>query len=162
MPLKLKLKLKQKLPDEILSPLIQHEKIKDVTEVKEVNKCSSFDPIHFEFKAMTQNSYYKKFRNKLVISKEGRTYREKIQNKISELTQITGQVALLLDFEFKDRRKRDLDNLHKCLIDAIKDRLIEDDDQVFKIFMTKKISQSSDRFTLRVVRPEQLEIRLTP
>ena len=40
---------------------------------------------------------------------------------------------------FKDKRKRDLDNYNKVLIDCLKNKLFEDDDQIYKLYMEKHI-----------------------
>lgn len=118
--------------------------------VRQDSTAENTTEITFNFKAMTQNSYYRKFRNRLIICKEGREYKSKIQKVIEdgEYKKIIGKVSLDLAFEFKDKRKRDLDNLHKCFIDAIKNILIEDDDMIYDIHMTKKIGQKDESIHL--------------
>ena len=100
--------------------------------------------IQLPIKALTQNLYYRKYRNRLVIGEKGREYRSAVLEMIEGMPQITGKVGLTLHFYFKDKRKRDLDNLHKCFIDCIKNRLIEDDDQVYSLEMHKHIGTKAD------------------
>ena len=79
----------------------------------------------FDLKAVSINTYYKKFRNRMVISKEGKAMKQFIHKQIEGEEQTKGPVKLTIFFEFKDKRKRDLDNLTKGFIDCIKDKLIE-------------------------------------
>ena len=101
--------------------------------------------IQLPIRALTQNLYYRKFRNRLIIGEKGREYKEKVTELTSGLPQICGKVGLDIHFYFKDKRKRDLDNLHKCFIDCIKNRLIEDDDRVYELSLHKHIGTGSDR-----------------
>lgn len=56
-----------------------------------------------------------------------------------------------MDFYFKDKRKRDLDNCLKPLLDILKNRVIEDDSQVEKI-TTRKLSSDNNRIDI-VIQP---------
>ena len=50
-----------------------------------------------------------------------------------------GRIRLEVKFMFKDKRKRDIDNYLKVLIDSIKGVLFEDDDQIYELMVTKEI-----------------------
>ena len=110
------------------------------------------EPIEFELdmKALTQNTYYKKYRNRIIIGEEGRKYKEQIHELTRQFPQILGPVGITLRFNFKDKRKRDLDNLHKCFIDSIKNRLIEDDDMVYQLNMSKTIGWSKNSIEVKI------------
>ena len=138
-------------PKPELKPPPPPDQVKDVESSETVIKPANNADIKFDFKAMTQNSYYRKFRNRLIISPEGKKYKAQIQERIKGIDKIYGKVGLILKFQFKDKRKRDLDNLHKCLIDALKNVLIEDDDQAYRLYMTKEIGTGHDCFSVRVV-----------
>lgn len=99
---------------------------------------------------LSQNAYYNHFRSRVSISKKGIEYRKIIQDNLPLDKKIHGPVKLSLIFNFKDKRKRDLDNLNKPLIDAIKNILIEDDDQVYELFMKKNISTNESSLTIIV------------
>lgn len=99
---------------------------------------------------LTQNAYYRKFRNRMVISERGRQYKEDIAQSIQQFPQIKGRVAIDLTFSFTDKRKRDLDNLHKCFIDCIKHKLIEDDDQVYALTLRKVMGARENGIDVRI------------
>lgn len=106
--------------------------------------------IHIEgLQALTQNSYYRTFRGSIVISERGRTYKEEIRKKLP-IDKIKGKVRMELFFGFRDKRKRDLDNLNKPLIDAMKNIIIEDDDQIWELIMKKEIGIGRDYITIKV------------
>lgn len=93
--------------------------------------------------ALTQNSYYRTFRGSIVISDRGRIFKDEIRKKLP-IDKIKGRVRMEMRFGFRDKRKRDLDNLNKPLIDAMKNIVIEDDDQIWELYMTKEIGIGRD------------------
>lgn len=56
-----------------------------------------------------------------IISTAGRKYHEIVKERFFDSAQnpISGEVIVTVDFYPPDRRKRDLDNLFKCLFDSI-------------------------------------------
>jgi crossover junction endodeoxyribonuclease RusA len=94
-----------------------------------------------DLQALSQNQYYMhslKKGSSVFLSSKGREYREKLREKLP-LQKIEGRVKLEIIAFFKDNRKRDLDNINKPLIDALKNFVIEDDDQIFELIMKKSI-----------------------
>lgn len=65
------------------------------------------------------NRYYRTFRGRMIISKEGREYRQKIQSLVTAQATFTGPVAVEIKANRPDNRKRDLDNVLKASIDAL-------------------------------------------
>lgn len=104
----------------------------------------------FDMCPQSQNAYYRIFKNRFVITREGKEYRRRIREELGEVKQIRGLVRLDIHFEFKDKRLRDLDNYHKCFIDAIKNLVIEDDCMINELFLKKTINTGRNRVTLRV------------
>lgn len=121
----------------------------DRVEVNE-NKEPQNIHVHIEgLQALTQNSYYRTFRGSIVISERGRTYKEEIRKNLP-IDKIKGKVRMELMFGFRDKRKRDLDNLNKPLIDAMKNIVIEDDDQIWELIMKKEIGLGKDYITIKI------------
>ena len=80
------------------------------------------------------NRYYRKFRNRLIISKDGTAYRNFVEKLVSELpdrfdkTQRLGCIAHLFP---SSRRLFDLDNAGKCLLDSLEHGgLFHNDNQI--------------------------------
>lgn len=106
--------------------------------------------IHIEgVQALTQNSYYRTYRGSIVISERGRVFKEEVRKHLP-IDKIKGRVRMELLFGFRDKRKRDLDNLNKPLIDAMKNIVIEDDDQVWELIMKKEIGIGRDYITIGI------------
>ena len=92
-------------------------------------------------KAISYNRAYRTSQyNRIYLTKVGKEYKEKIKNEIGDIDKILGKVILVINFKFKDKLKRDLDNQLKLFIDAIKNIIIEDDDMIYKIIATKEQS----------------------
>lgn len=81
----------------------------------------------------TINHYYRRVGNRTLISAEGRKYRERIHAILRDLghRELTGALAVMMTAFPPDRRRRDIDNLQKALLDALqKGGLFQDDRQV--------------------------------
>lgn len=67
------------------------------------------------------NRYYRNVAGKTLISAEGRAYRTAVVNLLAENSAplMVGDVAVEIEAFMPDRRRRDLDNLLKGLLDAL-------------------------------------------
>ena len=82
------------------------------------------------------NHYYRRVGPRTLISREGRRYRQRIVAILRALgvRPIDGMLSVTVDFYPPDRRRRDLDNLQKCLWDALQHGgLYRDDSQIKEI-----------------------------
>jgi crossover junction endodeoxyribonuclease RusA len=81
------------------------------------------------------NHYWRHFRGRTVISREGRTFRANVCALLGgdgpRRPPAGGRIALAMDAFPPDRRRRDLDNLLKSTLDALQHGgVYEDDSQV--------------------------------
>ncbi len=77
------------------------------------------------------NHYWRRVGNRTLISKRGRAYRRDVQWVCTtRLQRSFGQARLRIRISVysKDRRKRDLDNLPKGVLDALQNANVYDDD----------------------------------
>ena len=83
------------------------------------------------------NNYWKKWNNRMVISKEGRLYRQAVL--LSVITQdaakrFTAPLKVVIGAARPDRRRRDLDNLLKSTLDSLTHAGVwEDDSQIIDL-----------------------------
>lgn len=87
------------------------------------------------------NHYYRHVGPRVLISKLGRQYREFVQQRLrfARAEKMPGPLSFRLDFYPPDRRRRDLDNLFKCLLDALQfGGAYSDDNQIMQITATKR------------------------
>ena len=79
----------------------------------------------------TMNTYWRKFRNHMVISKKGRAFRTAVCLALKGVKPLEGQLLMRIRAYPPDRRKRDIDNIQKPLLDALeKAGAFVDDSQV--------------------------------
>ena len=88
----------------------------------------------------TVNSYYVKTRNGIFISKSGRKYRDALAESVNEqlgaFCALTSSLLVEVELYPPDRRKRDLDNYMKALLDACtKAGFWEDDSLIDQLFI---------------------------
>ena len=87
------------------------------------------------------NHYYRHVGPRVLISREGRRYRELVVAKLkAEKTEMfTGSVELHIELYPPDNRRRDEDNSLKCLLDAFTHGgLYEDDSLIRKLTVIKQ------------------------
>lgn len=83
----------------------------------------------------SSNRYWRKFNNRMVLSKEADEYKLAVYWAIRERgipTLLTGPVTVTVEV-YRKRRAGDLDNKLKCLLDAIQGVLIVNDSQVVEL-----------------------------
>ena len=77
------------------------------------------------------NSYYRTFRGRMLISAKGREYRKVVGAELDGVGMVAGRVAVSILVYPPDRRRRDLDNVQKALLDSIEHAgVIEDDSMI--------------------------------
>jgi crossover junction endodeoxyribonuclease RusA len=82
---------------------------------------------------VTVNLYWRKFRDKMVLSDRGKAYRNDVAAVLlpKRLKKLTGRLAVAIDYWMPDRRKRDIDNLQKGVFDSMASAgLFADDSQI--------------------------------
>ena len=87
------------------------------------------------------NHYYRHVGPRVLISKDGRRYRENLVALLSgeKVEKFTGPVSLHIELYPPDNRRRDVDNSLKCLLDSFTHGgLYEDDSQICRLSIEKK------------------------
>lgn len=80
------------------------------------------------------NRYYRTFRGRVIISKEGRDYRKKVKAPERTEAVFDGPVMVEIKAYRPDNRKRDLDNVLKVALDTLTHMLIwQDDSQIIDL-----------------------------
>ena len=106
--------------------------------------------IEIPIMACSVNKYYRTWRGKVLISKEGREFKKKVDLLLHNYEKVYGKIKLTIILYFKDKRKRDLDNYNKVLIDCLKNKLFEDDDQIYQLYMEKHINSGFEKICVKV------------
>ena len=79
----------------------------------------------------SMNTYWRNFRGRTVLSKAGREYKEKVADYCAEYNvPKLGEAKLRISMVLfpRDKRKIDIDNRIKCVLDALQDAGVFDDD----------------------------------
>ena len=82
------------------------------------------------------NHYWRRVGNRTLISKEGRRFRKRVLATLSARKHepMTGTLAVRVVAHPPDRRRRDLDNITKALLDALEHGgIYEDDSQIDRL-----------------------------
>ena len=90
------------------------------------------------------NHYWRKWHNRMVISREGREYRTMVCGLLAQtagagrIPPRDGRLALCMDAFPPDHRRRDLDNLQKPLLDALEHARVYADDSQIDLLITRR------------------------
>lgn len=89
------------------------------------------------------NHYWRHFRGRTVISREGRTFRTNVCALLAggngpRKPPSGGRIALAMDAFPPDRRRRDLDNIQKAVLDALQHAGVYEDDNQIDLLVTRR------------------------
>lgn len=77
------------------------------------------------------NHYWRSWQGRVLVSKAGREYRELVTLLAGVRRPLLGRIAVAIQANPPDHRRRDLDNITKALLDALQHAgLYEDDAQI--------------------------------
>jgi Holliday junction resolvase RusA-like endonuclease len=80
---------------------------------------------------------------------------DKDNNMIKDWKPIVGNIDMTVRYYFNDKRKRDIDNYLKCMLDSLKGYVYIDDSQVCKLTIEKYNTENAAAFT-------EVEVREIP
>ena len=106
--------------------------------------------IEIPIMACSVNKYYRSWQGRVLISKDGREFKKEVDLLLNNYEKVLGKIKLTLILHFKDKRKRDLDNYNKVLIDCLKNKLFEDDDQIYQLYMEKHIGCGFNKISIDI------------
>lgn len=99
------------------------------------------------------NHYYRHVGPRVLISKEGRVYQKLVKEILARhgVQRMACEVEVTLDVFPPDRRRRDIDNVQKALLDALqKGGAYEDDYQIRKLTTERWEVVENGRVTVMV------------
>lgn len=89
------------------------------------------------------NHYWRRVGSRVLISREGRTFSKNVQALLGgsggpRKPPAGGRIALCMDAFPPDRRRRDLDNLQKPVLDALENAGCYEDDGQIDLLVTRR------------------------
>ena len=104
------------------------------------------------------NHYYRRVGSRTLISKAGRAYRKLLVSSLRPHfpQPMTGRLQVTIHAHPPDRRRRDLDNLQKCLLDSLQHAgVYRDDSQIdsLTIIRCNPVPQGSMRVCIIEAQP---------
>ena len=99
------------------------------------------------------NHYYRRVGVRTLISREGRRFRKRVCASLAEsrVPRLRGPLRMEIEVYPPDRRRRDIDNVQKALLDALQHGgLYEDDSQIVKLNIEKRACVRGGRTLVRI------------
>lgn len=78
---------------------------------------------------------------KVYVAQKGRLYRDRVVSQIARmnLEKLEGRLSVHIDAFPPDRRKRDLDNIPKCVLDSLTEAKVwKDDEQIDRLSIERR------------------------
>ncbi len=99
------------------------------------------------------NHYWRFFGRRVVISRKGREFKERVRLILAaaHVRTLSGPLVMSVDLYPPDRRRRDVDNAQKSLLDSLQyGGLYEDDSQIVKLVLEKHEPLPNGKTIVRV------------
>ncbi len=99
------------------------------------------------------NHYWRTWRGRMLISRQGRAYREQVGAilRAAGVTPQSGRLAVHVELYPPDRRKRDVDNTFKAIGDSLQHGgAFQDDSQIVWLLLEKAEVVDSGRVIVRI------------
>lgn len=107
------------------------------------------------------NHYWRMWRGRMLISREGRAYRKTVNAALrtKRIAPMSGLLAVSIELCPPDRRRRDVDNGQKALLDALQHGgAFHDDSQVFWLLTKKGAVFPGGRVIVRIAEGSAVEL----
>jgi len=103
------------------------------------------------------NRYWRSVNGRVVLSREGRAYREHAQHLARQSKPFRGEVWLRIVVSPPDRRNRDMDNVLKAILDALQHAGVYlDDSQVSELYVRRcPVKKGGSVYVCAGERPKQ-------
>ena len=103
------------------------------------------------------NRYWRSVSGRVLISKEGREYREKVNKSIdAKGLLLSGRLIVKIAAYMPDKRRRDLDNPNKALLDSMTHAGVWiDDSQIDELKITRCADNKGGRVIVSVMEVKQ-------
>lgn len=104
----------------------------------------------------TQHIYRSACRGKFptrYMTKEGKNLKKLYQSEAQKQYKgkvMSGDCDMEITLFFKDKRKRDVDNYNKLVLDALEGIVFQDDSQIQKLTITKDFSRKNPRIEVEI------------
>ena len=99
------------------------------------------------------NHYWRTWRGRMLISRQGRAYREQVGAivRAAGITPLAGPLAVHIELYPPDRRKRDADNLLKAVNDSLQHgEAFHDDSQIVWLLVEKAEIVAGGKVVVRI------------
>lgn len=103
------------------------------------------------------NRYYRMWRGRMLISADGRAYRRRVEGIMLEARcePLGGALSVEIDVYPPDRRRRDIDNVLKALLDALEHGgAYADDNQITRLVVHKRGAVKGGRVEVDIERKD--------
>ena len=103
------------------------------------------------------NHYWRRVGTRTLISREGRRFRERVVAILAALhvRPLAGNLAVHVEVFPPDRRRRDIDNVQKALLDALEHGgAYADDSQIVKLIIEKGGTVENGKTLVRIRKTE--------
>ena len=99
------------------------------------------------------NHYYRRVGPRTLVSREGRAFRKRVCAILARLgvKPLDGPLAITIDVHPPDRRRRDIDNVQKSLLDALEHGgAYHDDSQIVRLVAEKRDVVPNGKVNVRI------------
>ncbi len=104
---------------------------------------------------VSTNVVYRRHGNYIYMSNEGRKLKASYSKQVGEQWKealIKDNILVSISLYFKDKRRRDIDNWHKILLDSLTKIVWNDDSQITQMKVVKQIDKYNPRIEIEITK----------
>lgn len=105
-----------------------------------------------DIKPVSVNAMYRAVGRRVIMSAKGRQFKNEMTTYLlncDNIQRISGPVEIWIDFDFSDKRKRDVDNFAKAVLDCAKGLMFDDDSDIWSLHLTKCLGCKKNNIKIR-------------
>ena len=97
------------------------------------------------------NHLWRRVGNRTLLSRRGRAFRQQVCSLLYGVQPLNGPLSVEIDLHPPDRRRRDVDNVQKALLDALTHAgAYHDDSQIVRLTTVRRSVVSGGKVRLRI------------
>lgn len=111
--------------------------------------------LEFPFCPPSVNTYYRRGQNTTYLTKKGKEFKNNMLNHLLGVLKykekpLENRLKVSIELNFKEKRKRDVDNYNKAILDSFNNIIWKDDEQIDELTTKKSYGNKENKIVIMI------------
>lgn len=111
--------------------------------------------LEFPFCPPSVNTYYRRGQNTTYLTKKGKEFKNNMLNHLLGVLKykeqpLENRLKVSIELNFKEKRKRDVDNYNKAILDSFNNIIWKDDEQIDELTTKKSYGNKENKIVITI------------